>query len=211
MNSKVLVAVMLVMACSTCVWAQNLGEEVISPDTILTQQPPKTSINGITFDMTRADVTNVLGRFRSAKPAQSVLDSVSYLIFRLSEPRIGIGNARPDVMVSCYQTVFFNQADEVVAIEMRFENLDIDKTQHVLNKLQDKYVSLASDRAYTYNYQVDPNVILRTEVLTVEYQSDPIGGPRKNMSNVKNTYMYESKYREALKKTNKAVIIENLL
>jgi hypothetical protein len=179
---------------------------------MLNQPPPSpTSINGITFSMTRADVTNVLARYRPATPPKSLLKAVSYEIFKLAETRIGIGNSRPNVMVSCTQTVYFNTSNEVIAIDMRFDNMDIDKVQHVLSKLQDKYESLLSDRANAYQYQVDPNVKLRTEVIATEYTSDPIGGPIRNMSTVKNTYMYETKYRAALKDTDKAVIIENLL
>jgi hypothetical protein len=212
MNARIAAVVVLALACAGHAWAdvEAEGEMAVSSET-LPGVPPPASINGVTFDMTRAQVTNVLERFRPTEPPKGALPVVAYEIFRLREPRIGIGNARPDVLVGCTQAVYFNQSNQVVAIEMQFDNLDIDKVQHILNKLQDKYTSLPSDRENTYNYEVNPQVKLRTTVAATQYSSDPIGGPRRNMSTVRNLYMYETRYREALKDTNKAVIIDNLL
>ena len=213
MKIRIAAALVLILACATHTWADvdAEGEMVVSPEDTLDAAPPPASINGVDFSMTRAQVTNILARFRPAPAPKSLLPAVAYEIFKLREPRIGIGNARPNLLVGCTQVVYFNESNQVAAIEMTFSNLDIDKVQHILNKLQDKYTSLAQDRDNEYNYSVDPHVKLRTTVTATEYSDDPIGGPYRNLFTLRNLYMYDTRYRQALKDTNKAVIIDNLL
>jgi len=83
----------------------------------------KFTLNETKFGMTYTEVTNASSEYAQVEPPKSSLKVVSFLIATVAEDRIPIGETRPDVTIFVVKNVFFNQADQVVAIEMKFVRL----------------------------------------------------------------------------------------
>ena len=168
-------------------------------------------INDTFLGMSKAAVTNASTQYRALQPPESNLDVLSYLVVAVSEDKVGIGNARPDVTINVIKNVFFNQNQQVVAIEMVFTNLDADKRRYALDRLDNKYDTLPTAKKDFYRYSVSPSILLETTVVPTDSDTSIFLESRPTEFTIRNFYYHKAKYREALQKTKKQVVLDDLI
>lgn len=169
------------------------------------------AIHGTYFGMTKDAVSNQHARYKPAPKPASELDALSYTILAVPEDRIGIGQARPNVIVTCVKTMYFNQDGRVVAIEMIFSRLDNDKRVHLLDQLERRYTALPMTRKNFYRYTLSDNIHLETTVKPTTVASSIFGGNTPVEFTVRNFYTHRPKYREALLRSTRAPLLDGLL
>lgn len=161
------------------------------------------TLNETSFGMTYAQVTNVNAEYATVAPPESELKTVSYLIVSVAEDKIPIGEMRPDVKLHVIKNVYFNQDNRVVAIEMVFSNLDLDKKTFVMRKLDQKYDVIPTEIKNVYRYHVYDNVEILCRVVETMYTENEFGRKIPQAFAVKNLYFHIPKYKEALKNAGK--------
>lgn len=169
------------------------------------------AIHGTYFGMTKEAVSNQHARYKPAPKPASELDALSYTILAVPEDRIGIGQARPNVIVTCVKTIYFNQDGRAVAIEMTFSRLDNDKRVHLLDQLERRYTALPMTRKNFYRYTLSDNIQLETTVKPTAFASSIFGGDTPVEFTVRNFYTHRPKYREALLRSTRAPLLDGLL
>ncbi len=169
------------------------------------------SVHGTHFGMTKADVSNQHARYKSERPPRSDLDVLSYTILSVPEERIGIGKARPDVMVTCVKNIYFDQDERAVAIEMLFTNIDNDKRVHLLDQLERRYTSQPVSRKNFYRYTVSDNIQLETTLKPTAFETGLFGADMPSEYLLRNFYTHRTKYREALVRSQRAPLLDGLL
>lgn len=169
------------------------------------------AIHGTYFGMTRAAVSNQHARYQPAPRPPSELDALSYVVLAVPENRLGIGHERPNVIVRCVKTIYFNQEGRVVAIEMVFSPLDNDKRVHLLDQLERRYTALPMTRKNFYRYTVSENVVLETTVTPTAFERSAVGIDTPVEFTIRNFYTYRPKYREALQRTTRVPLLDGLL
>ena len=169
------------------------------------------TLNETKFGMTYTDVTNASSEYAQVETPKSPLRVVSFLIATVAEDRIPIGETRSDVTIFVVKNVFFNQAGYVVAIEMKFANLDGDKVKFILRKLDAKYDVIRSDTKRSFLYKVSENIEIETEVVPTDFVTNEFGRKKAFAFGVVNLYYQKEKYKEALKKTGDTVIPSELI
>ncbi|MCX7847774.1 MAG: hypothetical protein N2595_07085 [bacterium] len=171
----------------------------------------RVAIHGTYFGMTREAVSNQHARYKPAPKPTSELDAQSYVVLAVPEDRLGIGQARPNVIVTCVKTIYFNQEGRVVAIEMVFAPLDNDKRVHLLDQLERRYTAQPVTRKNFYRYTVSDNIQLETTVKPTAFQSSIFAGDTPVEFTVRNFYTYRPKYREALERSTRVPLLDGLL
>ncbi len=169
------------------------------------------AVHGTHFGMTKEAVSNQHARYKAAPKPASELDALSYTILAVPEDRIGIGQARPNVIVTCVKTIYFNQDGRVVAIEMTFTRLDNDKRVHLLDQLERRYTALPMTRKNFYRYTLSDNIQLETTVKPTAFQSSIFSADVPVEFTVRNFYTHRPKYREALQRSARAPLLDGLL
>jgi hypothetical protein len=168
-------------------------------------------LNETKFGMTFAEVTNASAEYAQVVTPESPLKVVSFLIVSVAEDRIPIGETRSDVTIFVVKNVYFNQDDRAVAIEMKFANLDGDKTKFVLSKLDNKYEVIRSDVKRNFLYKASDNIEIRTEVIPTDFVTNEFGRKKAVAFGIVNLYYHKTKYKEALKKAGEKVIPAELI
>ena len=169
-------------------------------------------IGGVTLGMTKAAVTNIDARYHVLSSPVNELDTTRCLLLSVPEEKLGIGNVRPGFKVDITRTVFYDQDDRAVAIEMTFSPVDIDKRNHILTQLERKYLGQPRVRKDAYKYRVSPVIELLTTV-------EPCGPRRTNGPNtssdytVRNLYYHTSQFPAAVRhvQSSNAGVFDTLL
>lgn len=201
-----------VAACAasmTC-WAQE-GQVGLDLPKDWTPDIFSVAVHGTYFGMTKEAVSNQHARYKMAAKPASELDGLSYVILEVPEDRIGIGQARPNVIVTCVKTMYFNQDGRVVAIEMMFSRLDNDKRVHLLSQLERRYTPQPMTRKNFYRYTLSENIQLETTVKATGYATSIFSGDVPVEFSVRNFYTHRPKYREALLRSTRAPLLDGLL
>jgi hypothetical protein len=168
-------------------------------------------LNETKFGMTFAEVTNASAEYAQVETPESPLKVVSFLIVSVAEDKIPIGETRSDVTIFVVKNVYFNHDDRVVAIEMKFANLDGDKTKFVLDKLDNKYDIIRTDVKGNFLYKASDNIEIRTEVVPTDFVTNEFGRKKAVAYGIVNLYYHKTKYPEALKKAGDKVIPSELI
>jgi len=169
------------------------------------------NINNTYFGTTKAAVTNGNSQYTVMPAPESPLDVVSYRILAVPDERLKIGAIRPGVIVEILKNVYFNKAGEVVAIEMVFTNLDVDKRRYLFEALDRKYEGVPDERRNFWKYKVSANIQLETTVAETAPQQ-VVGGKVMSASyRVSNLYMHKTRYRAALDEARSSNPLYNLL
>jgi len=171
----------------------------------------KFTLNETKFGMTYAEVTNASSEYAQVETPKSPLKVVSFLIASVAEDRIPIGETRADVTIFVVKNVYFNQDGRVVAIEMKFANLDGDKVKFILSKLDAKYDVIRSDVKRNILYKATENIEIHTEVVKTDYSTNEFGRKKAIAFGIVNLYFHKVKYKEALKKAGDKVIPSELI
>ena len=169
------------------------------------------AIHGITFGMDKATVTNLNSRYPMVAPPDSQLDVVSYRILSLPEEQTKVGLRRPGVVIEVVKSVFFNHAGEVVAVEMVFTNLDLDKRRFILDSLDRKYETLPDNRKDFWRYSVNNDIVLESTAVEITPQRVVEGAVMPAVYTLKNLYFDKTLYRAAHDETRKSEQLYNLL
>ena len=167
--------------------------------------------NETKFGMTFAEVTNASAEYAQVETPESPLKVVSFLIVSVAEDKIPIGETRSDVTIFVVKNVYFNQDNRVVAFEMKFANLDGDKTKFVLDKLDNKYDIIRTDVKGNFLYKASDNIEIRTEVVPTDFVTNEFGRKKAVAYGISNFYYHKTKYPEALKKAGDKVIPSELI
>lgn len=161
--------------------------------------------------MSKATVTNLNSQYPVVPPPKTDLDVVSYKVLSLPEEETKIGLRRPGVIINVVKNVYFNRAGEVIAVEIVFSPLDLDKRQFILESLDRKYEALPDDRPEFWRYTVNDTVVLESTANEISPQRVVDGKGMPAIYTLKNLYFDNALYRSAQDETRKTYQLYNLL